>query len=177
MNMTTAQINKKIAENEKSFLSFKLADEFFAINVMKIMEILEVPKITKVPQTPDFLKGVINLRGAVLPIIDSRIKFKMAPIEFTINTCILVLNIQVDNESIMVGALVDSVLEVFEIEDSQIQASPTIGTQYRADFIQGMIKEKDQFMMLLDIDKVFSSNDLEEILEIKDESKIKQIAE
>jgi purine-binding chemotaxis protein CheW len=173
--MTTALLNKKIAENEKSFLSFKLGEEYFAINVMKIMEILEVPKITKVPQTPDFLKGVVNLRGAVLPVIDSRIKFKMSPIEFTINTCILVLNIEVDNELIMVGALVDSVLEVFEIEGNQIQPSPTIGTQYRADFIQGMIKEKDQFMMLLDIDKVFSSQDLDQIFEIKEDSKIKEV--
>lgn len=172
--MTTALINKKIAGNEKSFLSFKLGEEFFAINVIKIMEILEVPKITKVPQTPDFLKGVVNLRGAVLPVIDSRIKFKMAPIEFTINTCILVLNIEVDNESIMVGALVDSVMEVFEIEASQIQPSPTIGAQYRSDFIQGMIKEKDQFMMLLDIDKVFSSHDLDQIFEIKEQGNVKE---
>jgi purine-binding chemotaxis protein CheW len=169
--MTTEILNNKLTKNEKSFLSFKLDDEYFAINVMKIMEILEVPKITKVPQTPDFLKGVANLRGAVLPVIDSRIKFKMTPIEFTINTCILVLNIEVDNDSIMVGALVDSVLEVFEVEDNQIQPSPTIGSQYRADFIQGMIKEKDQFMMLLNIDKVFSTHDLDQISEIKDENK------
>lgn len=175
--MTTALLNQKLAGNEKSFLSFKLENEFFAINVMKIMEILEVPKITKVPQTPDFLKGVINLRGAVLPVIDSRIKFKMSPIEFTISTCILVLNIEVDNESIMVGALVDSVLEVFETEDHQIQPSPTIGTRYKADFIQGMIKEKDQFMMLLDIDKVFSSHDLDQISDVHEEAKLKQHAE
>jgi len=160
---TTAVKNKEIiVESAKSFLSFKLGEEHFAIHVMKIMEILEVPKITKVPHAPNFLVGVINLRGAVLPVIDGRIKFGMTPIEYTINTCVLVLKIEINEDTVMVGALVDSVSEVFEIDESKIQPSPSIGTKYRADFIQGMIKENDQFMMLLNIDNVFSSSELEE---------------
>ena len=143
--------------------------EHFAIDVMKIMEILEVPKITKVPHAPDFLKGVVNLRGGVLPVIDARIKFGLPAIEMTVDTCILVLRIELNDELITVGAMVDSVSEVFELEEKYIQPSPAIGSKYRADFIQGMIKEKDQFMMLLDIDKVFSSSDLETILEAKPE--------
>jgi purine-binding chemotaxis protein CheW len=144
----------KLSKEEKtgittSFLSFKLADEHFAIEVNKIMEILEVPRITKVPQTPDFLKGVVNLRGGVLPVIDTRTKFGMVAVDFTVNTCILVLSIDINDESILVGALVDSVSEVFEMEEKHIQPSPTIGSKYRADFIKGMINEKDQFMMLL----------------------------
>lgn len=171
--MTTPVIKntEKAIESLQSFLSFKLGDENFAIHVMKIMEILEVPKITKVPHAPNFLKGVINLRGAVLPVIDGRIKFGMTPIEFTINTCILVLKIAVNDENVMVGALVDSVSEVFEIEESKIQPSPSIGTKYRADFIQGMIKENDRFMMLLNIDNVFSSSELESITESKETTK------
>ncbi len=157
-------------EATKSFLSFKLAEEHFAIEVMKIMEILEVPKITKVPHAPDFLKGVVNLRGGVLPVIDARTKFGMQSIDMTVDTCILVLSIELNEETITVGALVDSVSEVFEMEEKHIQPSPSIGSKYNADFIQGMIKEKDQFMMLLDIDKVFSSEELEAIIEPKVET-------
>jgi purine-binding chemotaxis protein CheW len=167
--MKTEQRNEKELGETKSFLSFKLGDEHFTIPVMKIMEILEVPKITKVPQAPNFLVGVINLRGAVLPVIDTRIKFGMSQIEYTINTCILVLSIEVNEESLVVGALVDFVSEVFELEESKIQASPTIATKYKANFVQGMIKENDRFIMLLNIDKVFSSNELDSIIESKGE--------
>ncbi len=159
---------ERIAGETKSFLSFKLAEEHFTIPVMKIMEILEVPKITKVPQAPNFLVGVINLRGAVLPVIDTRIKFGMSQIQYTINTCILVLSIEVNEEELVVGALVDSVSEVFELDEEKIKPTPTIATKYRADYIQGMIQENDQFMMVLNIDKVFSSNDLESISESKE---------
>ena len=167
--MATKLIKDDKLEATKSFLSFKLAQEHFAIEVMKIMEILEVPKITKVPHAPDFLKGVVNLRGGVLPVIDARIKFGLPSIAMTVDTCILVLSIELNEENITVGALVDSVSEVFEMEEKHIQPSPSIGAKYRADFIQGMIKEKDQFMMLLNIDKVFSSEDLESLLETKAE--------
>jgi purine-binding chemotaxis protein CheW len=165
--MKTETTNEMVGET-KSFLSFRLAEEHFTIPVMKIMEILEVPKITKVPQSPNFLVGVINLRGAVLPVIDTRIKFGMSHIEYTINTCVLVLNIEVNDENLIVGALVDSVSEVFELHDSQIKPTPTIASRYRADYIQGMIQENDHFMMVLNIDKVFSSNDLESISESKE---------
>jgi purine-binding chemotaxis protein CheW len=158
-----------------SFLSFKLDTENFTIPVMKIMEILEVPKITRVPQAPNFLVGVINLRGAVLPVIDTRVKFSMSPIEYTINTCILVVSIEVNDETIEVGALVDSVSEVFELNEAHIMPSPTIATKYRADYIKGMIQEDDHFLMVLDIDKVFSSNDLESISEFKGDQNVNEV--
>jgi purine-binding chemotaxis protein CheW len=170
--MATKLMKEEKSEATKSFLSFKLAEEHFAIEVVKIMEILEVPKITKVPQAPDFLKGVVNLRGGVLPVIDARIKFGMVPIEMTVETCILVLSIELNEETITVGALVDSVSEVFEMEERHIQPSPSIGARYSTDFIKGMIKEKDQFMMLLDIDKVFTSNDIETFIETKQENQM-----
>jgi len=162
------ETNERTVGETRSFLSFKLGDENFTIPVMKIMEILEVPKITKVPQSPNFLVGVINLRGAVLPVIDTRIKFGMSQIEYTVNTCILVLSIELDGEMIIVGSLVDSVSEVFELSDEMIKPTPAIATRYRADYIQGMIQEDDRFMMVLNIDKVFSTLDLESISESKD---------
>ena len=170
--MSTELNKEKVTSVEtQSFLSFKLENESFTIPVMKIMEILEVPKITRVPQAPNFLVGVINLRGAVLPVIDTRIKFGMTPIEYTINTCILVVSVLSNDELIQVGALVDSVSEVFEFSTDKIKPAPTIATRYRADYIQGMIQEDDHFIMVLDIDKVFSSNDLESISEFRDTQK------
>ncbi len=168
--MKTNTTNDNLKGETKSFLSFRLAEEHFTIPVMKIMEILEVPKITKVPQSPNFLVGVINLRGAVLPVIDTRIKFGLSHIEYTVNTCVLVLSVEVNDEPIVVGALVDSVSEVFELNMANIKPTPTIATKYKSDYVQGMIQEDDRFMMVLNIDKVFSSLDLESIAESKDHS-------
>ncbi|MFW5886172.1 MAG: chemotaxis protein CheW [Bacteroidota bacterium] len=143
-----------------SFLTFKLGEETFAANVSKVLNILELTKITKVPKAPAYMKGVINLRGTVLPLVDTRIKFDMTATEYTSNTCILVLDIDVNNESVQVGALVDSVQEVLEIEEDQVQPPPSIGTRYRSDFIEGMVKVEDDFVMILDMDMIFSSDEL-----------------
>jgi purine-binding chemotaxis protein CheW len=149
----------------ESYLSFRIGDELFAAHVKNVLNILELTKITKVPKAPEYLKGVINLRGSVLPVIDSRLKFGMEEIEYTSNTCILVLELFINNERISVGAIVDSVQEVLEIDESQIQPPPSIGTTYRTDFITGMVKIEDSFVMLLDAEKVFSTDD---ILNLKD---------
>ena len=151
--------------NLNSWLSFKLGVETFASNVSKVLNILEMQKITEVPKTPDYMMGVINLRGMVLPVIDTRMKFGMEPITITASTCILVLDVIVENKSLKVGALVDSVEEVLEIEEKDIQESPTIGTKYRTEFIEGMIHKGDSFIMLLDMDMVFSTDDITEISE------------
>jgi len=143
-----------------SYLTFKLGNETFGANVGKILNILEMTKITKVPKAPDFMKGVINLRGAVLPLIDTRIKFELPETEYTANTCILVLDIELNNEPVHVGALVDSVQEVIEIDDSQIQPPPTIGSKYRSEFIEGMTKMNDDFIMLLNMDLIFSTSEI-----------------
>jgi purine-binding chemotaxis protein CheW len=149
-----------------SYLSFKLGDEVFAANVSKVLNILEMTKITKVPKAPDYMKGVINLRGTVLPLVDTRIKFGLTATEFTANTCILVLDIQIGDESLQVGGLVDAVQEVLEIEEYQILPAPNIGSKYHSEFISGMYKiNEDQFIMLLDMDKVFSVDELIQVAE------------
>ena len=149
-----------------SYLSFKLGEEIFAANVSKVLNILEMTKITKVPKAPEYMKGVINLRGTVLPVVDTRIKFGLSATEFTPNTCILVLDIDIENESLHVGGLVDAVQEVLEIEPNQILPPPNIGSKYRSEFISGMYKlSEEQFIMILDMDKVFSA---EELLVVKD---------
>lgn len=147
-------------EVSASYLSFRLEEEVFALHVSKVLEILEVEHITKVPQSPAFMRGVVNLRGNILPVIDTRVKFGLAPTEFTVNTCIVVLNILSDDEELILGALVDAVLEVAELRTEDIQAPPKIGNKYQSEFINGMIKRDNGFSMLLDIDKIFSSNEL-----------------
>ena len=147
-----------------SYLSFKLSDEVFAANVGKVLEILELSKITKVPKAPGYMRGVINLRGSVLPVVDTRIKFGLPVTPDTVNTCIIVLNIQIDHEELTVGALVDAVQEVLELSPDMISDPPNIGSKYRSEFIQGMGKVGEDFIMVLDVDQVFS---LDELLNIK----------
>lgn len=149
-----------------SYLSFKLGEETFAANVSKVLNILELTKITAVPKAPAYLKGVINLRGTVLPVVDTRIKFGLTPTEATMNTCILVLEVEVEGEHLQVGALVDSVQEVFEIEKNQILPPPNLGNRFRSEFISGMVKLSDElFIMLLEMDKIFSTDDITDISE------------
>ena len=146
------------------YLTFKLDEEVFALDVAKVREILEESNITKVPQTPDFMRGVINLRGSVVPVIDLRLKFGMSETVKTVNTCIIVAEVNMDGETIVLGALADSVQEVIEMEPHQIEAAPHIGTRLNTDFIKGMGKMDNRFVMILDIDKVFSSMELESVV-------------
>lgn len=152
-----------------SYLSFKLGDDEFAAYVSKVLNILEMIKITPVPRSPEYMKGVVNLRGAVLPIIDTRIKFGMTPTEYTQNTCIVVMDILMDKDTIQLGALVDSVVSVIEIENDQIQPPPSLGSKYKSEFILGVAKIEDHFIMILDMDKVFSSDELIMVMESTDE--------
>ena len=149
------------------YLTFTLADEVFAVDVARVREILEMPSITKVPQVPDFMLGVINLRGCVVPVIDLRQKFGMQETAQTVNTCIIVVEVAMDGENIVLGSLADSVQEVIEMEPSQIEAAPHIGTNLKTDFIKGMGKHDGRFVMILDIDKVFSSDELSAVQELE----------
>jgi len=156
----------KLTDTLNSFLSFRLGDELFAANVGKVLEILEIPKITKVPRSPAFMRGVVNLRGNVLPVIDARTKFGLPAIADTINSCILVLNLELEGKEMVMGAIVDHVQEVMEIDESSIQPLPTVGAKYRTEFIEGMVKQDDQFIMLLNIDLLFSNDEANIIQDI-----------
>jgi len=169
-------MSEELITAQNSFLSFKLGEETFAANVSKVLNILEMTKITKVPQAPTYMKGVINLRGTVLPVIDTRIKFGLSPTEFTTNTCILVLDIEVEGEKLHVGGLVDSVQEVLEIDDTQMLPAPNIGNRFRSQFINGMYKlTDDEFIMILDMDKVFSTDEIAMLSEHSNISNIQNL--
>lgn len=150
-----------------SFLSFKLGNENFATNVLKVQEILSLTTITRVPQSPSYMLGVINRHGTVLSVVDARERFGLPMKEATVNTCIIVVNIEIDNEPLLIGMLVDAVVEVFEVAESEIKPPPGIGSKYKSDIIQGIVKMENHFIMLLNIDKVFLS---EEIIIMKENS-------
>lgn len=157
----------------ESYLSFKLEKEFFAVNVNQVIEILEVPAITRIPRAPEYMAGVINLRGTVLPLIDTRIKFGMDPIEMTVNTCVVVIEITVEGETLNIGTLVDEVLEVLEIEKNEIQPSPSIEAQYKLEFIEGMFRKDDDFIMLLNLGEVFSLSEVNFMQETNEKEETK----
>jgi len=144
----------------RQYLTFQLGEEVFGLDVSHVREILEFTTVTKVPKTPDFMRGVINLRGSVVPVLDMRLKFGLTQTEKTVNTCIIVVEVSFEDEHTIIGALVDSVEEVFELEPEQIEPAPKIGTQLKTEFIKGMGKRDDHFIIILNIDKVFSSEDL-----------------
>jgi purine-binding chemotaxis protein CheW len=147
----------------RQYLTFKLGNEIFAIEVSKVREVLDLTTITAIPRTPEFMSGVINLRGCVVPVVDLRLCFDMSKTESTRNTCIVVVEVLMENESTIIGALADSVEEVVDLEPDQIEPAPRIGTQIRTDFIKGMGKREAQFIMILDIDRVFSGDELSAI--------------
>ncbi|MGA9527799.1 MAG: chemotaxis protein CheW [Terriglobales bacterium] len=144
----------------RQYLTFKLGNEVFGIDVAKVREVLDFTAITAIPRTPEFMSGVINLRGSVVPVVDLRLCFQMSRTERTRNTCIVVVEVQLEGEATVIGALADSVEEVIDLEPDQIQPAPRIGTQIRTDFIKGMGRRESQFMMILDIDRVFSADEL-----------------
>lgn len=144
----------------RQYLSFKLCGEEFALDIAKVREVLDYPKITRVPQTPDFVRGVINLRGAVVPVVDLNKKFKIEETQQTVNTRVIIGEVEVDGDKIVLGVLADSVHEVMEIEPANIEPAPKIGTRLNTDFLKGMGKRDEEFILILDIDKVFSAEEL-----------------
>lgn len=142
------------------YLTFKLDDEIFALDIGKVREVLDFTAVTKVPRTPDFMRGVINLRGSVVPVVDMRLKFGMSVTEKTVNTCIIIVEIDLDGDGTVLGALADSVQEVVDLEPDRIEPPPRIGTRLKTEFIKGMGKRGDNFIIILDIDKVFSVDEL-----------------
>ena len=149
------------------YLTFKLGEEIFALDVAEVREILDFTSVTKVPRTPAFMRGVINLRGSVVPVMDLRLKFGMSATEQTVNSCIIVVEMTMEGDTVVIGVLADAVQEVIDMEPEQIEPAPRIGTKLNMDFILGMGKHNGTFMMILDIDKIFSSTDLDQELTVE----------
>ena len=142
------------------YLTFKLNHEVFALDITKVREVLDFTTITKVPRTPEFMRGVINLRGSVVPVVDLRLKFGMTKTEKTVNTCIIITEVELEGETTILGALADSVQEVIDLMPDHIEPAPKIGTHLNTEFIKGMGKQNERFIIILDINKVFSAEEI-----------------
>lgn len=145
------------------YLTFKLDNEVFALDISRVREVLDFTNITRVPRTPAFMRGVINLRGSVVPVVDLRLKFGLSKTEQTVNTCIIITEVTMDNETTIVGALADSVQEVLDLESGNIEPAPKIGIRLNTAFIKGMGKQNDKFIIILNIDEVFSVEELTQV--------------
>lgn len=150
------------------YLTFILDQEIYAMDINQVREVLDFTKITKVPRMPDFIKGVINLRGGVVPVVDLRLKFGMARVERTVDTCIIIIEINIQETLTLLGIMADSVQEVMSMEPDQIEPAPKIGTRLKTEFIKGMGKKNDEFIIILDSDKVFSADELTIVQEVED---------
>ena len=144
----------------RQYLTFKLGEEVFALDVEKVREVLDYTTITRIPRTPEFMRGVINLRGSVVPVVDLRLAFGMPATEKTVNTCIVVTEVSMQGEKVVLGALADSVEEVTDLEPDQIQPGPRLGTTINTDFVRGMGRRENGFIVILDIDRVFADDQL-----------------
>ncbi len=154
--------HSKVVTTER-FLTLTLGDELFALDIYSVREILDMTDITRIPQTPEFMLGVVNVRGNAVPVIDLRLKFGMEKGETTLNTRIVILEIKRGEEMSTIGAMADSVKEVLELESDRIDPPPRMGASIRSDFIRGIGKQDNKFILILDINKVFSAEELEAV--------------
>jgi purine-binding chemotaxis protein CheW len=157
-------------DRNNTYLTFYLDEELFGLNIQMVREVLEYTPVTRVPMTADFMLGVINVRGHVVPVVDLRRKFGLNRTEQTVNTCIIIVEIAIEGESSTMGALVDGVQEVMDIMPEQIEKSPRLGSRIETRFIQGIGKLTDRFVILLNIQSVFSLDELSMIAEMQQQT-------
>lgn len=145
------------------YLTFRLAEEDYGIPLLQVKEIIGMMPVTAVPQTPDYVKGVINLRGKVIPVSDLRLRFAMEAIPYNDRTCIIVVDIHGDGESTRMGVIVDAVSEVLNVREEEIAPSPSFGSEARTEYILGMANMDERVKLLLDIDRVFDPEEIAEM--------------
>ena len=157
---TIDQAVKAMSDRDGKYLTFTMADEEYGIGILKIKEIIGMMPVTSVPQTPEFVKGVINLRGKVIPVVDLRRRFGMESIDYTDRTCIIVVEIDASAGTVQIGIVVDAVSEVLTIRGEDIEETPTFGTKLNTEYILGMAKMEGGVKILLDIDRVLSAEEI-----------------
>ncbi|MFO7803455.1 MAG: chemotaxis protein CheW [Desulfovermiculus sp.] len=160
MNAHALDTQEAMTELAGKYLTFELGEEGYGLEILKVQEIIGMQEITKIPRTPDYVKGVINLRGKVIPVVDLRLKFGMPEQEVTRKTCIIVTQVQRGESSLIIGIVVDEVSEVMEISGDQIEPAPAFGIQVDTNFILGMAKSETTVKILLDINKVLSADEV-----------------
>lgn len=149
------------------YLSYSLAGEEFALDITRVREVLDLTRITHIPRMPDYLRGVINLRGQVVPVVDQRTKFGLDQVADTKDTRIIILEIEVGGEGVILGAVADAVHEVMEIEPERIAAPPSLGGCLRSEYIRGMGRREEDFVIILDVDRIFSAVELSALAQVQ----------
>ena len=156
----TKELNESVSDNVSQFLTFMLNGENYGINILNIREIIDLGRITQVPMMADYIAGVINLRGSVVPVVDLALRFSLTPSERTNRSSIVILEVKDEEQSLEIGIIVGMVNEVLDISDTEIESSPSFGTRIRTDFIGGVGKINEQLLVLLDIDCVLCVDEL-----------------
>jgi purine-binding chemotaxis protein CheW len=156
-------------KHKNVFLSFRLGKETFAVSVKKVLEVLQKQHITEVPDVPACIKGVINFRGDILPICDARLKFNMIVDPDEEKYVVIVLDLENNNQKMRIGAIANGVEDVISIDETDIRPIPEMGLKYNAEYLSGMIKSGEGFIMILDVDKVFTNDEVGEITKVTSE--------
>lgn len=159
--LKNTEAEESLAQLAGKYLTFLLGEESYGIEILKVQEIIGMQAITRIPRTPDYVKGVINLRGKVIPVIDLRLRFGMEAAEVSRKTCIIVVQVSKSDISVTMGIVVDEVSEVLEIAADEIEPAPGFGTRVETSFIMGMAKTENAVKILLDIDKIMSEGEME----------------
>jgi purine-binding chemotaxis protein CheW len=149
-----------MSETTNQYITFKLGNELFAIVVDQVREVLEVSTITRVPTAPDYMRGVVNVRGKAIPVVDMRLRFGLSPIQETVNTRVVVMELVLDGEAMVLGGMADSVHEVIEISATEINPPPRIAMRWKTEFIQGMARRGEDFIIILDVNAVFATEEV-----------------
>lgn len=161
LTIDSGNVGSAVAESRAGkYLTFRLDNEEYGLEILKVREIIGLMDITSVPKTPDFVRGIINLRGSVIPVLDLKKKFEMGAIEDTEETCVIVVEVSLGGIAVMMGIIVDAVSEVLDIKEDEIEDAPAFGTDVNTRFILGIGKVKDEVKILLDIDEVLTSTDI-----------------
>ena len=155
------ELKMETSEIQGKYLTFNLMEEFYGVNVDWILQIIAIPDITKIPKTPHFVKGVINLRGKIIPVIDLRLRFKLPEQEYNERTSIVIIKIKTEKSEVFIGIIVDKVLEVLDIHANQIEPTPAFGVDLDTQFILGMAKVKNLVVSLLNMNEVLTNIELQ----------------
>lgn len=157
----------------QTYVTFHLAEELFAIKVFEVQEILEMTSLTKVPESSVFLKGIINLRGNILPVVDTRIKFGMEEANYTSRTRVIVINLKLNNKQpLLLGLIVDAVTDVIELPEDSILPPPEINDLKKAAYVTGIVKREQNFLMILNTTKIFSTDETFQISTLAPEAQV-----
>jgi purine-binding chemotaxis protein CheW len=170
MQITREEINRETEQNVQQYLTFMIGGEEYAISLLKVKEIIEYDTVTQVPKTPEWIRGVINLRGSVVPVIDLAVKFRQAPSVAGKLTCIVITEVKSGDEAAVMGIMADSVRQVIDLKPQDIEEPPTFGTRVKVDYLLGMARSGKKFCLLLDTEKVLSTDELLELPDSMEET-------